>query len=386
MWLFTSEPYEKDENSKLNTFPKALKFVRLILCLCLLLAPATLLAAEQTKPRLAEIYRIGSNAYVRALAVDQSRGSLWVGTSVGAMEVDLNSQNLKGVHTRKEGLANEYVFAIGVDPKGSVWLGTNAGGVSKSKPGGGWKTYFPMHGLADFWVYSIIFDKDGNAWMGTWDGASYLPAGSEKFENFREQLINIWVYGIDIDAKGQVWMGTEGGVSMYNHGIWSSWTHDDGLGAANEENLLGSANTGLGTRSRHDLSVTSGTGKKTYNPNYVFAAKVDNQTGKIWFGTWGGGASEFDGNDAWRNLTVKDGLAGNIVYSIAQEKDGTLWFGTNKGASRYDGKTWQTFDRRSGLIGDNVFAIAIDPNNEIWLGTKGGVSRLTYSAKTEKGK
>jgi len=367
------------------SFP-ARGFPCLLLSLLVSFAPVLLHAADRPKPRLTEVYRIGSNAYVRALAVDESRDSLWVGTSVGAMEVDLKTKNLKSVYTRNEGLANEYVFAIGIDPKNRVWLGTNAGGVSRSKQDGGWKTYFPMHGLADYWVYSIIFDKAGNAWFGTWDGASYLPAGSETFTNFREQLINIWVYGIDIDSRGRVWMGTEGGVSMFDQGKWSSWTHEDGLGAANVDDLPKSANTGLGTRTRHDLSVVSGTGQETYNPNYVFAAKVDQRDGNIWFGTWGGGASRFDGKGNWRNLTTKDGLAGNIVYSIAQEKDGTLWFGTNKGASRFDGKTWQNFDRGTGLLGDNVFAIAIDPNDEVWLGTKGGVSRISYSPKSEGAK
>ena len=31
---------------------------------------------------------VGENVYVRALAVDEPRGSIWVGTSVGAMEID----------------------------------------------------------------------------------------------------------------------------------------------------------------------------------------------------------------------------------------------------------------------------------------------------------
>ena len=31
----------------------------------------------------------------------------------------------------------------------------------------------------------------------------------------------------------------------------------------------------------------------------------------------------------WVNYTTKDGLAGDIVYAIAQEPSGTLWFGTN---------------------------------------------------------
>ncbi|MBL4613561.1 MAG: hypothetical protein JKY27_01620 [Magnetovibrio sp.] len=341
--------------------------------------------AQSTKaPTVVETYRIGDNAFVRALKADPNQNSLWVGTSVGAIEVDLSSHNMKNVFTRAEGLANEYIFAIGIGPKKRIWLGTNAGGLSRSKPDGGWETFFPMHGLADYWVYSFAFDKQGKAWIGTWDGVSVMDADGDAMTTYRKELINVWVYGLGVDAKGRVWLGTEGGVSMHDAGTWSSWDHDDGLGAINAQELQRSTNTGLGTRSRHDLSVAGSAGQETFNPNYVFAVKVDEQTQDIWFGTWGGGASRFNGKDEWTSLTTKDGLAGNIVYAIAQEPDGTLWFGTNRGASRFDGETWTTFDMSTGLTGANVFAIEIDQNNDVWLGTKGGVTRLTYKSSQEK--
>ena len=53
---------------------------------------------------------------------------------------------------------------------------------------------------------------------------------------------------------------------------------------------------------------------------------IDTQD-NIWAGTWGGGAARWDGK-AWRNLTTRDGLAGNIVYSVAQDREGRIWVGT----------------------------------------------------------
>ena len=72
----------------------------------------------------------------------------------------------------------------------------------------------------------------------------------------------------------------------------------------------------------------------------------------------------------------KDGLAGNIVYSIAQQPDGIYWFGTNKGLSRFDGKNWHNWNIHNGLAGNDVYAIAIAPNGDIWVGTRGGVTRM----------
>jgi len=331
-------------------------------------------ATDATAGPVIQNYEVGRDVYVRSLAIDADDNSLWVGTSVGVLNIDLATRGMKRSFTRKDGLANEYVFAIGVAPSGEVWFGTNAGGAS-TYMNGTWKTYFPMHGLADYWVYSFAFAADGGVWIGTWNGANRFDSATRTFATYRDELINIWVYGLGIDAKGRIWFGTEGGVSMFDGQQWRSWTNDDGLGAVNAGNLPASANTGLGTRDRHDLGVEAG-GQESYNPNYVFAVQVDVLGRGVWFGTWGGGVSLFDGDQTWTTYTAADGLAGNIVYSIAQSPDGTLWFGTNGGVTRFDGKTWQSY--RHGLVGQNVYAIAIDPGGQVWLGTKGAVSNLSF--------
>jgi ligand-binding sensor domain-containing protein len=322
--------------------------------------------------RVKDVFEVGPTVYVRALTAEPARGALWVGTSAGVHEVDLASGRLRNTFTRREGLANEYVFAVGLDRDGHKWFGTNAGGVSRYKAGQ-WKTFFPMHGLADYWVYAFAQQKGGDFWIGTWAGVNRVDARSGKFSTYVKELVNEWVYGISVDGLDRVWFGTEGGVSMYDGRRWVSWTHQDGLGAPNDEKLPLSTNTGLGTRTRHDLSVGN-EGPATYNPNYVFCihAAAD---GTVWAGTWGGGVARWDGK-AWRNLTVKDGLAGNIVYSLAQDSAGVLWFGTNRGLSRWDGKAFRNFGKAQGLLDDNVYALAVAPDGDIWAGTKKGVARI----------
>lgn len=334
-------------------------------------SPAT--AGPAHRPwRVVDTFEVGSTAYVRALTVEPARRVIWVGTSVGVHEVDLDTLKARQTFTRKEGLANEYVFSVGIDAQGYKWFGTNAGGTSRFKDGQ-WKTYFPMHGLADYWIYSFASQKDGTLWIGTWAGANKVDLKTMKFTTYVKQLVNEWVYGLGVDSKDRVWFGTEGGVSMFDGKSWKSWTHKDGLGAGNEQNLPFSANTGLGTRTRHDLTIST-EGRATYNPNYVFSIHVAPDD-SVWAGTWGGGVSRFDGQ-RWTNLSAKDGLVGNIVYSIAQGRDGSFWFGTNKGVSRYDGKSWQNFTKKEGLLEDNVYALAVTPKGEIWAGTRRGVTRI----------
>lgn len=326
-----------------------------------------------TRPsEVLDTFKVGDSIYVRALAVDTAGNALWVGTSTGVLEIDLGTQQARNTFTRKDGLANEYVFAVHVDRRGYKWFGTNAGGISRYRDGE-WKVYFPMHGLADYWVYAFVEQHRGPLWIGTWAGANSVDPETMQFRTFKKELINEWVYGLAVDSKDRVWFGTEGGISVYDGANWRHWTHAAGLGAPNVANLPTSSNTGLGTRSRHNLSVLM-EGEESYNPNYVFALLIDPQD-RVWAGTWGGGAALFDGTK-WTNYTTQDGLAGNIVYSIARQPDGVLWFGTNRGLTRFDGTNWVTYDRSRGLLDNDVYAIVTTANGDVWVGTKGGVCRL----------
>lgn len=334
-------------------------------------APAA--PASGPRPQVIETFSVGDTVYVRALKLEPATGAMWVGTSAGLHEIDVASGKLRNTFTRSSGLANEYVFAVGIDAEGYKWFGTNAGGVSRYKDGQ-WKTYFPMHGLADYWVYSFANAKNGDIWIGTWAGVNVVDMKTLSWKTYVKELVNEWVYGIDVDEKDRVWFATEGGVSMYDGKTWKAWTHKEGLGAKNEARLKTSPNTGLGTRSRHDLGFRSEDGAATYNPNYVFSILVArDQT--IWAGTWGGGVGRWDGKK-WTNYTTRDGLGGDIVYSIVQDKNGVLWFGTSGGVTRYDGKTWSTVNKQGGLMENSVYALAVAPNGDIWAGTKRGVARI----------
>lgn len=338
---------------------------------CLLAACVIASAAALAAERKAEFYGLGEQSYVRSLAVDSKRRTLWVGASNGVLEIDLSTMNPRNRYTRRDGLANEYVFAIGLAPDDAVWFGTNAGGASRLQ-NGTWRTFFPMHGLADYWVYAFAFDDRQRVWIGTWDGANLYDPKTDTFVTYHDEIINYWVYGVDIDADGRVWFGTEGGVSMFDGSTWRSWTHADGLGAPNAGGAAASNNTGLGTRSRHDLDVGK-EGGSTYNENYVFAVRVDRTGRGVWFGLWGGGAALLSRDNRWSNYTSSDGLAGNIVYSVAQDDKGVMWFGTDKGVSSYDGASWTSYDL--GRSPAHVYALTTD-GGDVYAGVKGGVVRL----------
>ena len=95
--------------------------------------------------------------------------------------------------------------------------------------------------------------------------------------------------------------------------------------------------------------------------------------GSIWWGLEEG-AVRYDGK-TWTKYTSRDGLMDGAVRSIIQAEDGTLWFaGSHRGkaaVTSYDGRAWQTYSEADGLVGSYVgVASAIDRAGNLWLSTE----------------
>lgn len=322
---------------------------------------------------VAETYGIGEQTLVRALAVDNKAGTLWVGTSVGVMEVDLTSRAPKAVLTRVEGLANERILSIAVSDDGTIWFGTSGGGMTAYTPSDGeFRTFVPMHGLADFWVHGLDADGKDTIWAATLNGVSRLAMRTKQIVTFQAELPDTQVYAIDVDKKGRVWLGTRSGAAMFDQKKWDRWSHDEGVGAK-IKGQVDADQGGTFSSGIEDITLLP----DAYDPDSVFAVHVGKKKGGIWFGTRGAGVSLFDGKKKWRSFTDQDGLVGNTVYAIAEDQSGALLFGTNKGLSRFDGKNWQSLGFADGLISAEVYSIAVDQTGAIWLGGKGGMTRVS---------
>jgi DNA-binding NtrC family response regulator/ligand-binding sensor domain-containing protein len=96
--------------------------------------------------------------------------------------------------------------------------------------------------------------------------------------------------------------------------------------------------------------------------------------GIIWFGTEGG-VSRYDGK-GYTNFSVRDGLVSNSVDAICRAHDGAIWFATRGGGvSCYNGNKFASFTEEDGLSNNDVRAICCAPNGDLWFGTQNGVSR-----------
>lgn len=118
------------------------------------------------------------------------------------------------------------------------------------------------------------------------------------------------------------------------------------------------------------------------NDTRNIAAGLQDRNGILWFGTSGDGLYKFDGKQ-FTHYTMKDGLSGNFVSSLLEDRSGTLWFGTNGGICRMEGNRIRPVPINAFIrpvMTDNryynewstrsmVWSMMQDRSGTIWFGT-----------------
>jgi ligand-binding sensor domain-containing protein len=112
---------------------------------------------------------------------------------------------------------------------------------------------------------------------------------------------------------------------------------------------------------------------------------IQDKFGNLWFGTAGEGVYKYDGK-LFTQYTTKDGLNSNHVWSILQDKDDDIWFGTTDGICRFDGisitSTQIPFLLRPAVNNNyynqwstknTVWSMLQDKTGKMWFGTGDGV-------------
>ena len=86
-------------------------------------------------------------------------------------------------------------------------------------------------------------------------------------------------------------------------------------------------------------------------------------------------------------LTTADGLSNNSVVSMAQDRQGFLWFGTWNGLNRYDGTSFKTFyhapSDSTSLPDDWVESLLVDREGTLWVGGYRGGGLARFDPVTE---
>jgi ligand-binding sensor domain-containing protein len=109
---------------------------------------------------------------------------------------------------------------------------------------------------------------------------------------------------------------------------------------------------------------------------------VESADGILWVATDGEGLFRYDpsarhsARHGFSQLTTKDGLPDNAIWSMRMGLDGVLWFGTMNGLHTYDGRTFTTIDLPASTAVDSlvqlsptrITCILEDRHGMLWFG------------------
>lgn len=68
-------------------------------------------------------------------------------------------------------------------------------------------------------------------------------------------------------------------------------------------------------------------------------------------------------------FTTADGLPSNAVHQVVQDRQGYLWFATDDGLARFDGRQFRLWRREQGLADNALLSLAVDAQDQLWMGT-----------------
>jgi diguanylate cyclase (GGDEF)-like protein len=120
--------------------------------------------------------------------------------------------------------------------------------------------------------------------------------------------------------------------------------------------------------------------------NLSVSSIIEDKYGILWFGTQGG-LNRYDGKEftVFRNNPFDEkGLSHNLIQTLTyDEKNHFLWIGTYQGLSKYDihKNTFKNYTVEShGLSNPVVTSILIDPQGYVWVGTLEGLNRIDINS------
>ncbi|HZM90697.1 MAG TPA: two-component regulator propeller domain-containing protein [Blastocatellia bacterium] len=372
--------------------------------------------------------QIGS---IRTLLVDDA-GALWLGTDQGLMRY---ADGRPSQYTVANGLPTDVVGALATDRAGNLWIGTWRGAcrlISEAIV-----SYTRSEGLPGNTV-SLYEDEKGRIWAVLVDGSVAEIVGGKIAPRGRRALPFIATPPVRLVYSNKIWYrwnhesgvridkprldlgnGQEIDLARYvspqahlykdergvlwiakaDHNIYR--LNLNGAGALTAERFPTDADYGvpytqmigdgagglwLGTvekigrlRDGRYSSVEPSAGLPETDPRAVF---LDSR-GWLWVGLRYKGVSVTQepatANPTFHNYSHEQGqLSSNAVRSIAEDRAGRIYFGTDRGLDRFDPNSnqWTHFTTQDGLAGNAISKVLIDHNGFIWIGSEGGISRF----------
>lgn len=302
------------------------------------------------------------------LSITEDRyGNIWVGSEyAGIIKVSKSNYDIQVVRPEIETSIgkNNNVRTIYGDVFDNIWIGTKNGSlyVYDIKLSSGKCIY------KDINPYTLAEDSNNRIWVGTKGKGLYIIDRNTMKEvahytnnsNDEKSLSSSTIFNILRDSKNRMWVGTFGG----------------GINLAEE--------TPTGIVFKHFFSDEG-------NRSYIRHICQDSK-GVMWV-AGSDGIIRFDPDKLIQdpsafityrmNLNDKNSLNCNDIKTIYEDEEGIIWIGTaGGGISRYVAATdtnpehFVAYTTDNGLSGDFVSGILEDKEHNLWISTESGITKF----------
>ncbi len=317
------------------------------------------------------------------LSVLQTRdGYLWLGTYEGLVRFD-GVRFVVFDRQRTHDLQGTSVFHLSEDRAGRLWISTNGGLVVREN--GRFHIFGVGDGLPTLLVRATLEGRDGTLWIATDRGLAELRGGKVRA---RPDLASSDVRSLAEGKDGTLWAATVDGLLRVRGGRAIRIGVEQGLPAAFCRHVLidqgGTVWVATDRGLVHlDAEGTTGTVYRAADglgDDYVRVLAED-RDGSLWVGTDSAGlvrlrrrAGGVAGAQApsFERLSTTQGLANDFVRSIFEDREGSLWVGTNGGLNRFRAGKLTPWGKPEGLSHDFARAVFEDRDGVLWVGTDGG--------------
>ncbi|HYH06551.1 MAG TPA: response regulator [Thermoanaerobaculia bacterium] len=351
-----------------------------------------------------------------------------------ALCVRLTAQELPFTHFESGGghalpLPSASVQKIIQDHQGYVWLAFYSTGIARYD-GRTMESYGVADGLADPTVREIVEDAHRHLWVASEAGLVVSQKPLDRYAPAERIRFVANVGGVQLprsrmrrncviaDRRGNVWVGTQDGILRYSfHGGRLQVQKVAGSRAPiamalNGEGLL-MVSEGNGTIStgRATLHVSPAATAIAEIGGVLWGGGIDGSVWRlengaprvvshelrervvallptrdgrhVWAASLGTGAVRIDRRDESQRLRITraNGLLGETLWTMFEDREGNLWFGQNGGASRlragYEAFSAWTERSQPPLPDSSTFAVLPEWRGAMWIATGSGIAAMS---------
>lgn len=324
-------------------------------------------------------------------------GVVWVLSCAAQDDPVAFGRPAQRLFTDKDGLPQNSIEGIAVDPKGYLWVATQDGPARYN--GRAWEAVKPEGAGDSLWVRALEALPDGSLWFGrTVGGALQYRDGRWTVHRIHPSVDHGRVSAFCDLPGGRVLAGTDRGLWIWDGTSWTSWAFPAERGPAPVTALHrvpGGDALWVGTErglARIEGNAWTWFGQRDGLPSEeIWAVKTTPASGggtDVWVGT-DRGLARMEGR-RFRALGPREGLPENAVNAIVPGDPGgrgpRLWIAMDSGLAFLEGNRWRRIGLEGGLPTATVRSLRVQggPGGQtlLWAGTYGGLVRFSRSGWT----